>query len=168
MSDSLYALTHEYEALMEYADSTDPEDQQVFEDTLESVMSELAIKTDAYAVVIHDIQAKKEMLKREVDFLKAKIDSLDNNEQRMKDRMADAIRAIEPEKREIRGEIYTFKLKKNGGKQGIEYKDTVRVPDRFMRVVYEKDTDKIREALEKGEKLNFAALKERGEHIEIN
>jgi hypothetical protein len=167
MSESLYALTSQYEALLEYADSTDPEDEQVFLDTLESITAEIGIKADNYAVVIHNIQGKREILKKEIDILQKKVEALDRNEASMKERMAETIRKVDPEKKTIRGEIYKFSLQKNGGKVGIEYKDGAEIPEKFIRVVYEPDTDKIREALEGGEQLDFAKLKERGEHLVI-
>lgn len=167
MSESLYALTSQYEVLLEYADSTDSEDEQVFLDTLESITAEIGIKADNYAVVIHNIQGKRDLLKREIDILQKKVDALEKNEAAMKDRISETIRKIDPDTKSIRGEIYKFSLQKNGGKVGIEYKDGAEIPEKYLRVVYEKDTGKIREALESGEQLDFAKLKERGEHLVI-
>ena len=67
--------------------------------------------------------------------------------------------------RKITSDFHTFTVCKNGGKQGVNI--FAEVPDNFQRVIYEPDTDKIRDALEAGEDLPFAKLLERGEHVRI-
>ena len=69
-------------------------------------------------------------------------------------------------KAEIKTALHTIKLVGNGGKQPMEINDD-KVPDSFKRVVLETDKEKIREALEKGETLDFAELKPRGRHVSI-
>jgi len=41
------------------------------------------------------------------------------------------------------------------------------VPESFLKVIYEADKDKIRQALKDGQELSFARLEERGRHITI-
>jgi hypothetical protein len=44
---------------------------------------------------------------------------------------------------------------------------TEDVPDEYMKVVFEPDTDKIRKDLEEGKTLPFARLEERGVHLNV-
>ena len=60
---------------------------------------------------------------------------------------------------------YTLKIAKNGGLQPMKIDG--EVPDSFMKVIYEPDNSKIREALKNGENLGFAHLEERGRHLNI-
>jgi hypothetical protein len=41
------------------------------------------------------------------------------------------------------------------------------IPKEFLRVKYEVDTDKVRDALAEGQELGWATLGERGDHLRI-
>jgi hypothetical protein len=59
---------------------------------------------------------------------------------------------------------------KNGGKAPIAIDpniDPATLPVKFQRVTIEADPNAIREAIEAGEDLEFATLKERGHHLRI-
>jgi hypothetical protein len=53
----------------------------------------------------------------------------------------------------------------NGGPQHIDI--TKDVPEEYQRITVSADTKRIREALERGELLDFASLLERGRHLRI-
>lgn len=161
--DSLYDLTNDYLTLMEYADSTDPDDEQVFIDTLEGLMGAVEAKVDSYAAVMSHMEAHEDMLKKEIDRLSAKMTAIENNKKRMKDSLYAAMVAMD--KRKITTDLHTFAIQKNGGKQPLIISG--EVPDKFQKVIYEPDKNLIRKALEDGEKLDFAFLEERGEHLVI-
>ena len=161
--DSLYDLTNDYLTLMEYADSTDPDDEQVFIDTLEGLMGAVEAKIDSYAAVMSHMEAHEDMLKKEIDRLSAKMTAIENNKKRMKDSLYAAMVAMD--KRKITTDLHTFAIQKNGGKQPLIISG--EVPDKFQKVIYEPDKNLIRKALEDGEKLDFAFLEERGEHLVI-
>ena len=162
--DSLYDLKNDYLTLMEYADSTDPDDEQVFLDTLEGLMGAVEAKADSYAVVISHMEAHEDLLQKEIDRLTAKKTAISNNKKRMKDSLQSAMIAMD--QKTIKTDLHTFRVQKNGGKQPLDIFGDV--PDKFQKVVYEPDKDLIRKALENGEELEFAVLKERGEHLVIS
>lgn len=162
--ESLYELKHEYLVLMEYADSTDPEDEQVFLDTLEGLTGTIEAKLDSCAVVMSHMDAHESMLDKEIDRLMAMKTAIKNNKQRMKDRIYALMVAMD--KRKISTDLHSFSIRKNGGKQALEI--TGDVPDKFQKVIYEPDKDLIRKELEAGNELDFAVLKERGEYLKID
>ncbi len=65
----------------------------------------------------------------------------------------------------------TLAVQKNGGKAPLAWVGARvtpdDVPEEFVRVVREVDTDKVRAALEAGRQLPFAKLEERGTHLRI-
>jgi hypothetical protein len=149
---------------MEFADSTDPDDEQVFLDTLEGLMGAVEAKADSYAAVISHMEAHEDLLQKEIDRLTAKKTAISNNKKRMKDSLQSAMIAMD--QKTIKTDLHTFRVQKNGGKQPLDIFGDV--PDKFQKVVYEPDKDLIRKALENGEELEFAVLKERGEHLVIS
>ena len=162
--DNLYDLTNDYLTLMEFADSTDPDDEQVFLDTLEGLMGAVEAKADSYAAVISHMDAHEDLLQKEIDRLTAKKTAISNNKKRMKDSLQAAMIAMD--QKTIKTDLHTFRVQKNGGKQPLDIFGDV--PDKFQKIVYEPDKDLIRKALENGEELEFAVLKERGEHLVIS
>lgn len=161
--ESLYHLTNEFLELMEYADSTDPEEEQIFLDTLDGLMGCIDKKVDSYVCVMDHMSAHKDLLNKEIDRLSGMVKALENNEKRMKVALQMAMTAMN--KRKIETDYHKISIAKNGGKMPMVI--TGDVPDNFMKVIYEPDKDKIRDALENGEALDFAYLEERGEHLII-
>lgn len=161
---TLYEITNEYQTLLDYADGTELEDQKIFADTLESIQGELSIKADGYAAVIAEIDASIKKFDEEIGRLTKRRDAMKNSVARMKEALFTAMKAMELD--EVKTDFHKFKIVNNGGKRGLEI--TGDVPDNYKRVVYENDNEKIRTALEAGEELSFAHLKERGQHLRIS
>ena len=160
---TLYALTSDYLRLLELGDSDDPEDQRAFLDTLEGLVGEIEMKADDYAVVITSFKTQSAAIDAEIKRLKKRKDTVDNSITRMKDRIKEAMEAMETT--EIKTDFHTFKIQKNGGVQPLVIDGDV--PDNFMKVIYQNDTEKIREALNAGEQLSFAHLEPRGTQLRI-
>ena len=160
---TLYALTSDYLKLMDLGDSDDPVDQQAFLDTLEGLTGEIETKADNYAVIIDSFKNQSAAIDAEIKRLKKRKDAVDNSIDRMKDRIKEAMEAMD--KLEIRTDLHTFKIQKNGGKQAMMI--TADVPDAYTKTIIEPDNDKIRAALESGEELPFAELLPRGTQLRI-
>ena len=161
--ESLMNLTDEYKALLELGSSTDPEEQQVFLDTLEGMTGIIQSKMDGYAFVLTQLDGRTKTIDGEIKRLQAWKQTIENNEKRMKEVLLTVMNEMNEKK--IQTDLHTFTVCKNGGKQAVDI--FAEVPDSFQRVIYEPDTDKIRAALEDGLELSFAKLKERGEHVRI-
>lgn len=166
---TLYEIQGEYLALLEFADATDPEDQQTFLDTMESIQGELEIKADNYAAVIAEISANVDKFDKEIQRLTAKRDAMENNIKYMKERLFEAMKLMGVN--EITGEHFKLKIQKNGGKQPVKYdideKTPELYPEKYQKTKIILDKDKIREDLESGVELTCAHLEERGEHLRI-
>lgn len=161
--ESLMNLSDEYKALLELGSSTDPEEQQVFLDTLEGMTGIIQSKMDGYAFVLTQLDGRTKTIDGEIKRLQAWKQTIENNEKRMKEVLLTVMNEMNEKK--IQTDLHTFTVCKNGGKQAVDI--FAEVPDSFQRVIYEPDTDKIRAALEDGLELSFAKLKERGEHVRI-
>lgn len=162
--ETLYQLSNEYHELLNLAMSSDPEDEKAFADTLEGLTGVIESKMDDYAAVMTHLKGRTDLIQQEIDRLQAMKQSIENHEKRMKAHLLMVMRDTLHQTK-IQTDLHTFSICKNGGKQPMEIDG--EVPDNYKRVVYETDTEKIRTALENGEELPFAHLKERGEHLRV-
>lgn len=159
---TLYEIQGEFLELLDMAETET--DEQVITDTLSVIQSELEVKAEGYAAVIKELDAEVKKFDEEISRLILKKKVLENNSKRIKDRIKNAMEMMDVP--EIKTDKFKLKVTKNGGKAPLEI--TGNVPDNFLKVIYETDTDKIRKALEDGEKLDFAELRERGTHLRIS
>lgn len=163
---SLYEYKYEYQKLLDFAsecDPDDPEDSQAFLNTLEGLTGEIAIKVDNCAGIIRELEAESEKFDKEADFYQRRANALHNSAQKLKDYVKNQLE--EMNLKEIKGDRFIVKVQTSGGKRRLILTDDV--PDKFQKIVYETDTGKIREALEKGEELTFAKLAERSTYLKI-
>ena len=161
--ETLRELTDDMYALMEYADSTDPDDQAVFQDTLDGLIAMIEQKADGYCTVMDQIKANITAHDLEIKRLTARKKAMEANIDRMKDALLAAMVAMDEKK--IKTELNTITRCANGGKQKMTIDG--EVPDNYLHIIYQPDTDKIRDDLEQGMELPFAHLEPRGEHVTI-
>ena len=158
---TLFDITAEYQALYELA--TDSEcDEQIFQDTLESIMGELEVKSCGYVNVIKQLDMEAKQAKEVAQMFSDKAKVRENHIKRMKETLMTAMDSIG--KDAIPAGAFTIKLQKNGGVQPL--KITGDVPQNMTKVIVEPDTDKIREFLKDNE-CEWAHLEERGKHVVI-
>lgn len=163
---TLYELTGDYETLLHML-FDEEEDEQCILDTLEGIEGEIEAKADGYAKVIRNMEASVDGIKEEQERLGRRRKMIEGNISRMKKYLFDAMKFTG--KTKFKTDLFSFSIAKNGGKQPLELftDDADRVPEAFRKQITEIDKEAVREALEKGEKLEFAALKERGESLRI-
>ena len=162
---SLFDLSDQYKALLEFGQSVDPEDQQTFLDTLEGLTGEIAIKLDAWVAVMIRLKATEELAIDQRDRLDAFIKTVHRNRDRMSDGILTAMDTMGVT--ELKSDLHSFRKARNGGKAPLIIDDPAGIPTSYQKVVIAPDTDKIREALEAGEQLPFAHLGERGVHLRV-
>ena len=160
---TLYQLTTEYQNLLDFASSDDPEDIKCFLDTLESMDFEIGLKADDYAAVVRHLESQTASIDNEITRLKNRSTVIENNIKRIKSRLKTSMEAMG--KKEIKTDLNTFKIVNNGGK--LPLKITGEVPDKYQKVIYEVDTELIRADLDAGKVLPFAHYEERGTHLRI-
>jgi hypothetical protein len=148
-------------ALLEDPD-TDP---QVIADTMEGIQGELDIKCDSYVVVIRQLEAQVEMIDAELIRLEKNKSALTNNIKRMKAAVLDTIQMTGS--RKMVTDHFKLSIVKNGGKQPMEVDEIEKIPQDYLTMKPVANMEKIRQELEGGGQLDFARLKERGEHLGI-
>lgn len=129
---------------------------------------EMQDKLDNYAALISDLLARTEVRKAEAQRLmqRAKVD------QGKADNLKKMLQWFftKHELKTVETDRYRITLAKNGGKAPIvldEEYSVAAMPDEFVKISMSPDLEAIREALEAGEKLEFARLSDRGQSIRI-
>lgn len=159
---NLFDITKEFQQLYELA--TDPEvDPDVFSDTLEALTGELEVKGRGYVCVIKQLEMEAKQAKEISQQFTDKQKLRENRIKHMKDTLLYAMTKIGMD--QIEAGEWTIKVQKNGGLQPMVING--EVPHNYTIIVEEPNKEKIRKALENGEKLDFAHLEERGKHISI-
>ena len=159
---TLFELTDEFQWLHEMA--ADPEvDPDVFSDTLEALTGELEVKGRGYVSVIKQLEMEAKQAKEISQQFADKQKVRENHIKQMKEALLYAMTKIGTD--QIEAGEWTIKVQKNGGLQPMVIDG--EVPENFKRITIDDDKEKIRKALESGEKLDFARLEERGKHISI-
>lgn len=160
---TLYEITGDYFRLLEMLEEEENIDPQAFADTLEGIEGEFEVKADNYARIIKELQTESEKYAAEVGRMQARMETLANNEKRLRQHLYDSMKAAGRMK--FKTDLFSFRIQKNGGFQPMEIIPDVIIPDEYCRK--EPDSTKIREALKNGAELPFAVLKERGDHLVI-
>lgn len=158
---TLFELTNEFRALYELA--TEDGDPQALADTIESMLPELQQKAVGYVAVINQLEMESAKADEISKAFKAKADARKNSVKALKNSLLMALDSINAT--EMQAGDWTIKAVKNGGMQPMVIDG--EVPESFLKVIYEVDKDKIRQALKDGQDLSFARLEERGRHITI-
>lgn len=160
---ALFDLVGEYKEL--YAMLTEDADDEVIQDTLEGVAGEIEVKSEGYVAIINRLDMEIDACKKQRDMWVHNLKVRENAMNRLKTRLSEAM--VQLGKDEIKAGANTIKLTNNGGQLPIMY--TADVPKEYIKttIVEEKDTEKIRQALNEGKDLGFAKFGERGKHIRI-
>ncbi len=167
---SLFSISSDLEKLNELLDdcSDDAQQQELINNWLEQLGEERDRKLDNYCALINEMLARAEVRKAEAKRM-MELASLDENRAKLlKERLkwffqTHNLKTVETPR-------YKLSLQRNGGKAPLILKDELsptELPERFQAVRIDPDTTAIREALERGEKLDFAALGDRGKSIRI-
>ena len=123
---TLYELTNEYKRLYDMAEEMDlsPDD---LKDTLDGMDEELSEKADGYGKVIRQMEADSDAIDAEIKRLQGRKKTIKSNIDRMKSFLKIAIE--EAGKKEICGELFKFKIRKNPPK--LEILNESLVPKEF-------------------------------------
>ena len=161
---TLYELRAEYMELLALLEDPDT-DPQVIADTMEGIRGELDVKCDSYVVMIRQLEAQVEMIDAELIRLEKNKSALTNNIKRMKAAVLDTIQMTGS--RKMVTDHFKLSIVKNGGKQPMEVDEIEKIPQDYLTMKPVANMEKIRQELEGGGQLDFARLKERGEHLGI-
>lgn len=159
---NLYQLTNDYETVLNMLYDEDADEEMIL-DTLESIEGEIEDKADNYAKIIKELEAKQNARKEEAKRLTESAKVFENRVKALKSNLFNSMKATG--KTKFATDLFSFNIAKNSGKQTLTIDG--EVPEEYTKTITENDTDKIRQALEKGEKLTFAHLEPRGESLRI-
>lgn len=159
---NLYQLTNNYETVLNMLYDEDADEQMIL-DTLEAIEGEIEDKADNYAKIIKELEAKQNARKEEAKRLTESAKVFENRVKVLKSNLFNSMKATG--KTKFATDLFNFNIVKNGGKQTLTIDG--EVPEEYTKTITENDTDKIRQALENGEKLTFAHLEPRGESLRI-
>ena len=159
---NLYELTNDWNTVANMLYDEDVDEKMVL-DTLESIEGDIEDKADGYAKIIKELEAKAKARKEEAKRLSDSSKTFENKVKFLKQNLFNTMK--ETGKTKFATDLFSFNIAKNGGKQALTIDG--EVPKEYTKTVIENDTDKIRQALENGEKLPFAHLEPRGESLRI-
>ncbi len=159
---NLYQLTNNYETVLNMLYDEDADEEMIL-DTLEAIEGEIEDKADNYAKIIKELEAKQNARKEEAKRLTESAKVFENRVKALKSNLFNSMKATG--KTKFTTDLFSFNIAKNGGKQTLTIDG--EVPEEYTKTITENDTDKIRQALEKGEKLTFAHFEPRGESLRI-
>lgn len=162
---TLYDIQGEYLRLYDLAtDIEDPDSDEAFNNALDELHTDLAVKAEGYAQVIKQLDMEADECDKLIEIIKAKKEARKNHSKRMKEALMAAMDVAGIST--LPAGMFTLRISKNGGKQPLKVEED-KVPDRYMKLIYEVDNEAIRKVLEGGISLNFAHLEERGRHLSI-
>lgn len=159
---NLYQLTNDYETVLNMLYDEDADEEMIL-DTLEAIEGEIEDKANNYAKIIKELEAKQNARKEEAKRLTESAKVFENRVKALKSNLFNLMKATG--KTKFATDLFSFNIAKNGGKQTLTIDG--EVPEEYTKTITENDTDKIRQALEKGEKLTFAHFEPRGESLRI-
>lgn len=175
MSESLYQLTTEMQALNDLLEQLEGELEGSSGDTLVKWMDEYNIamrgKVDSYGALMTHLNTYADNLKTEEKRLYERRKVFENRVQRLKDMAYESMKRLNVKK--LEGERHTLSICKAGGKQALNIKvDVSQIPDKYIEIIPEQhnvNQDRIREGIEKNdpELIGKAELIERSEYVKL-
>lgn len=123
---TLYELTGDYLNLWEMAEDPDV-DEEAFFDTLEGIQGSIEEKADGYAKVMEQLKGDSVSLKAEIDRLQARKTAIDNNIDRMKKALEQAM--IATGNRKFKTTLFSFNIQKNPA--SVEVVDQAKIASEY-------------------------------------
>ncbi len=181
MSKTLYEISQDEQALFALLEETEgevtEETEAAFDQFFAEIEADLNKKVDGYCGFIRRQLSEAKILKEEAARLSAKATVSENLANRLKARLKLFVesRGGSP----IKTTFNSLKLTANGGKTPVKLKtyyvnNPVELPEKYRKVEFKPDLEKIREDLEKPDFLyaedilEYAELGEKGTHLRIS
>ena len=165
MSESLYDLVGEYKELYAMLTDTDDDDREVVETSLESVQFEIETKAEGYLKIMEKLDMELEAAEKQKDYWTKAVASRKNAKEWMRQHIMNAMLMMGVDEIDAGGK--KFKLSKVGGVLPLVIDENKTVPEKYTKITIEPDKKLIREALDKGEQLDFAHFGERAKTVKV-
>lgn len=162
---TMYELTSDYNEVFELASNPDI-DPQAITDTLEAINAEIEIKAENTAKVMRELEEMAVALKAEEQRLSARRRGIENNVERIKTGLYEAMKTTG--KTKFKTPLFSFAITKNGGKIPVIVDvETADLPDELVTITEKPNLDAIRDYIEQNGECKYAHLGERGESLRI-
>lgn len=158
---ALFDMVGEYREL--YSLMTEEPDDEVINDTLEAKLGEIEVKSEGYVSIINQLEMEEKACEEQEALWKHRKEVRRNAQKRLKERLVAVLSSMGV--KEVKAGNTTICLRNNGGKLPLIINGDVPAEYLKTKIIEEKDGDKIRAALDKGIKLDFAAYGERGKNV---
>lgn len=170
---TLYEISRDLTALYEHledlgGDVSSPEAEQAIDDWFERIGGARDEKLDNYAALISELEARSAARREESRRLAERARRDQEHADYLKGRLMQFFQDHDLKTVETRR--YRLTLSRSGGRRPVVLKtdDAESLPEAFQRKKVSPDLTAIREALERGEHLDFAELGERGHYVRIS
>lgn len=125
---TLYELTGQFLELLEMAYDQNM-DQKTINDTLEGLNMEYEDKADMYAMVLSNLSANDEALKKEMDKMAEKRKLIKNNMERIRRNLKKSM--IATGKRKFSTALFSFRVQNTA--PSLDILDETKIPDEFWK-----------------------------------
>lgn len=152
----LYELRAEYQALAAAAQASadNPELAQAYEDTLSSLAGDIVDKVHACCIVVRTMTAEAEAVEAEEKRLYARRKAIESAADRLRAYMTVELASIGM--LSVRTSLFSVSLVQNKGKLVVT--DESALPPTMFRSVPKLDSEAVRSAIERGEKVDGAHI----------
>lgn len=166
MAVSLYELTGDWLQLQEMLENPE-EDLEAVIGSIEAIGGDIEHKADGYAKILRNMDSDLVGVIAEMERLKTRKNMIEANMKRLKKSLQDAMTVTG--KRSFKTALFTFTVKKAGGKDPVimDITDTSELPDELVQITEKPDLDAIRELIKKNGSCKYAHLGERAETLVI-
>jgi cell division protein FtsB len=132
---NLYELKESYLKVLELIEAG----EEGLEDTLESINDTIEAKADGYAKVIRNLEGNITALKAEIDRMTDRKKSIENNIERLKENLKNAM--IETGKEKIKTDLFNIKVADNP--YAVNVIDETLIPEEYFKVEITRKLDKV-------------------------
>lgn len=175
MSRPLFAITEDFASLDRLLDQLDESaaDEQTRASIeaelmgwLQSLNEEQRDKIDAYGWIIRRLESERDTARQVALDFEAKARARDNRVKYLKATLLEHMQRTEQQK--LLGRQFTVSVTPNGGEKPLDIFGVEVLPEKYFYTPEpQPDNKKIREALEAGEEVPGARIKDRGVHLRI-
>lgn len=167
---TLIQVSADLQAFLDLLDETGgemtKESNQILEAWFAEVNDAFAAKADGYCGVIRELELRIAARREEAERLTKRVKTDENTVRHLKSRLKEFMDHHRIKKAETRR--YTVSVQANGGLLPLDISiPATELPTAFQLVKVEADTEAIRAALGRGEKIDGVVQIERGTHLRI-
>lgn len=146
---NLYQLEGNLQQVLDLAESANPDDAQLYADTIASLKDGIADKAVGYGKVIKQLTADSKMLKEKITTDQERLHSINNNLARLKLSLQEGLELAGTEK--VKVPELSIWIQNNPPK--VQYLDETLVPDKFIKQVPQIMGKDILNALKAGDEV---------------